>query len=375
MRLASFLLLVSALAAVAQTPGLTLPYSGNNQKASVTQFIGPVTVTIEYSSPRVTSPAGQDRRGKIWGELVPYGPADLNWLKRDGGPWRAGANENTVFAVSDPVLVEGKQLSAGRYGLHMIPGKTEWTVIFSRNSASWGSFFYKESEDALRVTVTPKASPFREWLSYEFTRRLPDEATVELQWEELAVPIAIKVEDMPGVYISKLRDEVRSAAGFSWQNLAQAAQYCAGVNRNLDEALDWAEAAINRPLVGVKNFTTLSAKAQVLTSMGRKPEAAALMTEAIEHPTATVVAIHQYARQLQAAGQSEEAMAVYRRNAARFGDEWPVNVGMMRVESSVGNLKKALEHAKKAHLQAPDGLNRQNLERMIALLEAGKPVP
>lgn len=68
------------------------------------------------------------------------------------GPWRAGSNENTVFDVSHPVLVQGKPLPAGRYGLHMLAGPTEWTLIFSKNSTSWGSFSYDEKEDQLRVT-------------------------------------------------------------------------------------------------------------------------------------------------------------------------------------------------------------------------------
>ncbi len=85
------------------------------------------------------------------------------------------------------MLIEGKTLPAGRYGFHVIPGADEWTLIFSRNSTSWGSFFYEESEDALRVKVKPRKHDYREWLTYEFTTRRPSEATVELQWEDLAV--------------------------------------------------------------------------------------------------------------------------------------------------------------------------------------------
>src|SRR5450432_1640320 len=107
---------------LAQFPGLTLPPSGNNQKASVTQFIGPVRVTIDYSSPAVHGPDGKDRRGEIWGKLVPFGLTNLGFGNGKPGPWRAGANENTVFAVSHDVMIEGKPLAAGRYGLHMIVG-------------------------------------------------------------------------------------------------------------------------------------------------------------------------------------------------------------------------------------------------------------
>jgi hypothetical protein len=103
-------------------------------------------------------------------------------------PWRAGANENTVFTASDDVMIEGKLLPAGRCGLHMIPGKEQWTLIFSKNAGSWGSFTYDDSADALRVVVKPHAHEYREYLSYEFPVRKPAEAVAELQWEELAVP-------------------------------------------------------------------------------------------------------------------------------------------------------------------------------------------
>src|SRR5579872_3752020 len=154
--------------AFAQVPGMTLPPSGNNQKASVTQFIGPVRVTVDYSSPAVHGPNGQDRRGQIWGKLVPYGLTNLGFGNNKPNPWRAGANENTIFAVSNDVLIEGKPLHAGRYGLHMIPGQDEWTVILSKNTNAWGSFFYEESEDALRVQVKPHKHDYQEYLTYEF---------------------------------------------------------------------------------------------------------------------------------------------------------------------------------------------------------------
>src|SRR5579863_532916 len=126
--------------AFAQFPGLTLPPSGNNQKAAVVQYIGPVRVSIDYSSPAVHGPDGKDRRGQIWGKLVPYGMTSFG-LTGKPSPWRAGANENTVFAINNTVTIEGKPLPAGRYGLHMIPGPDEWTVVFNKNSGAWGSFF------------------------------------------------------------------------------------------------------------------------------------------------------------------------------------------------------------------------------------------
>src|ERR1700756_3273522 len=109
-----------------------------SQPAEVKQRVALTDITVKYHRPLVNG-------RKIWGGLVPYGQV-----------WRAGANENTTIAFSDPVTVEGKSLPKGTYGLHMIPNEKEWTVIFSKNSTSWGSFTYDDKEDALRVTVKPQ---------------------------------------------------------------------------------------------------------------------------------------------------------------------------------------------------------------------------
>ncbi len=370
------LLFVVALSSVAfaQVPGLTLPPSGDNQKASVTQFIGPVQITVDYSSPNVHGAGGKDRRGEIWGKLVPYGLSNLGFGNGKPGPWRAGSNENTVFTVSNSVQVQGQNLPAGRYGVHMIPASGEWTVIFSKNSDIWGSFFYEESEDALRVKATPRKHEYREWLTYEFTERRPADATLELQWEELAVPISIKVDNINDIYVSRLQNELKNMPGFDYRNWDAAAQFCVQANTHLDLALDWAEKAVSLPGVGTTNFGTLSTKALVLSKMGRDPEAKTIMQTALHLPGTTPNEIHQYGRQLLTAKKNAEAMEVFQFNVQRNGDAWPTNVGLARGYSALGDLPKALDYAKKAAAQAPDDLNRKSLADMIQLLSQGKPV-
>ena len=60
----------------------------------------------------------------------------------------------------------------------MIPGKSEWTVIFSKNSTSAGSFSNDPKEDALRVTEKTVDGPFHEALTFEFTDLAADGALV-----------------------------------------------------------------------------------------------------------------------------------------------------------------------------------------------------
>ena len=134
------------------------------------------------------------------------------------------------------------------------------------------------------MTVKPEKAPYREWLTYDFTDRRPDRATVALLWEELRVPFTITVPDTAALYIDNMRLELRNAAGFRWQSWQAAAQYCLQQNRNLPEALTWAETAIALPGIGQTNFSTLSTKAQILAKMSRTEESAAVMAKALDLP-------------------------------------------------------------------------------------------
>jgi len=368
--LALFALLAAGPAA---GQGLVVSPSGDNQRATVTQQIGPVKATVDYSSPRVAL-RGQDRKGKIWGQLVPYGLSDLGFNDCKNCPWRAGANMNTTFAVTHDVQVEGKPLPAGTYGLHMIPGEAEWTVIFSRNSNSWGSYWYDPKEDALRVTVKPVKSEYHEWLTYEFTEREPEKATVALKWEELSVPVRIAVPNAKELWVASIRSQLRAGLGFDGHYLQEAADWCLQNKVNLPEALAWAEKAMTPAVGGSETFSTLSTLWRAQLANGKEAEAAKTLERALANPTATPVAIHYLGRQLQAEGKKDDAIRVYQMNAMRFPNQWPVNVGLMRAYAAAGDRKKALEHAKLALAQAPDPQNRKNLENMVKLLEEGKEI-
>jgi hypothetical protein len=352
-----------------------LPPDGKNQKASVSQWIGLVEVNVTYNAPKVTAPDGTDRTGKIWGQLVPYGMANLGFgTCGDQCPWRAGANENTVFRVSHDVKVEGQPLSAGSYGLFMIPGQEEWTVIFSKNSTSWGAFFYNAAEDTLRVKVKPKKCEYNHWLTYEFIERLPDRATVALKWEYLEVPLTVTVENANELYLENLRRELRNAPGFSWEGWQEAADFCFNNKVNLKEGLVWAQNAVTLPYIGQENFFTLRTLANLQAANGLNAEAEKSFQRAISYPGASPLDLHQYGRQLLGAGEKEKALMVFEANAKLHPNAWPVNVGLARGYAAVGRTKEALKYAKLAVQQAPDEANRKNLQKMVEDLEAGKPV-
>jgi len=365
---------VLLVAGSALAQAISVPPNGDNQRATVTQYIGPVAVTIDYRSPDVHAPNGEDRRGKIWGALVPYGLTDLGFGTCKQCPWRAGANENTTFKVSHDVNINGQKLPAGTYGLHFIADANEWTIIFSNNSTSWGSFTYDPAEDALRVKAKPAKSEYHEWLTYEFTDRKPDRATAAMKWEDLTLPWTITVSNVEDIYLAKIRNELRGQTGFNWQNWNAAAQYALTVKRT-DDALEFARIGVGGvlPFIGQENFQTLGALADAQEAKGMA-EAKATRDKALNHPTATVTQLHQYARQQLQRGNKVEAVRVWQLNAKKNGTAWPVNVGLMRAYSAEGKFKDALKYAKLALAQAPDEVNKKNLEDSIKKLEQNKDV-
>lgn len=362
--------LLMATVASAQGP-LTQPPDGDNQHATVIQHLGLVTVTIDYHSPDVHAPNGSDRRGNIWGKLVPYGTTDEAFGTCTECPWRAGANENTTFEVSHDVKIEGQPLPAGKYALFMIAGPEEWTLVFSKNNHSWGAFFYDPKDDQLRVKVKPQKSDYHEWLTYEFTDRDLDHATVALKWEDLQIPWNIDVPNIADLYVAAMREDLRTDIGFNWQNWVAASNY-ALQHQHPNDALEFAEAALMRTFVATENFQTLSTLARAQEAVGKTADAAATREKALNHPSATPVDLHQYARQLLNAGKKDDALRVFELNAKLHPNAWPVNMGLARGYSAVGRYKDALKYAKLALPQAPDPVNKKAIEEGIKKLEAGK---
>jgi tetratricopeptide (TPR) repeat protein len=257
----------------------------------------------------------------------------------------------------------------------MIPGKEAFTVIFSKNSSSWGSFSYDPTEDVLRVEVKPaKSAAYHEWLTYEFTEREPTKATVALQWEELSVPITFTVENVPQIYLARMHDELRGTTGFDWHNYQQAADYALKNKVALTDALDWAQKATSPAVGGQENFGTLMTLSAAQAANGKTDEAAKTEQKALNDPSAKPIDLHLAGRALLASGKKDQAMKIFQLNAQRFPDKWPVHVGLMRGYAAMGDKTKALAEAKLAIAQAPDEGNRKNLEGVIKSLEAGKAI-
>jgi tetratricopeptide (TPR) repeat protein len=359
---------IALLSYIVSYSQLSTAPQGGNKKAMVGERIGITDVTINYDRPAV-----KGREGKIWGDLVHKGFANLGFGTSKAAPWRAGANENTTIEFSTPVSIEGQTLPAGKYGFFIAYDPTEPTIIFSKNNSSWGSFFYDPKEDALRVKVKPlPLDKSVEWLTFSFTDETDTGATIALSWEKLKIPFKVET-DYNNLQLESFRRELRSEKSFNpgWQSFNQAAQFCLQNNINLEEGLKWADEALSSTFIGDKNFVTLSTKAGFLQKLNREAEAAALMKEAL--PLGTVNQLHAYARQLLQQKKTREAFEVFKLNFDKNPNNFTTQVGMARGYSALGDYKKALGFAQKA-LPNADNLNKPNLERMIKKLEEGKDI-
>jgi tetratricopeptide (TPR) repeat protein len=350
----------------AQIPLTVLP-SGGNKKAAVSEQIGLTKVTINYDRPGV-----KGREGKIWGQLVHIGYTDQGFGNTKQAPWRAGANENTTIEFSTDVKIEGKDLPAGKYGFFIAYDSNESTLIFSKNANSWGSYYYNDKEDALRVKVKPVAlDKSVEWLKYEFSNETENSATISLQWEKLSIPFKVEV-DYIKTQIQSFRNELRTEKGFIWQSWEQAAAWCLQRNVNLEEALMWADSASSGSFGGDKSFQALSTKAQILEKLGKSKEAAEVMKTAL--PLASMNEIHQYGRVLLGQKKNKEALEVFKTNFAKYPNQFTTLMGMTRGLSANGNYTEALKYANQALALAPDTNNKNNVSAMIDKLKANKDV-
>ena len=353
MRRIRLLVLISALlplvgvchaqTATGETLMLNLPRQ--SQHALVTQRIGVTDITINYHRPLANGRA-------IWGKLVPYGQV-----------WRAGANENTTITFSDPVTIEGQALDKGTYGLHMIPGENEWTVIFSKNATSWGSFSYKQEEDALRVTVKPQPADPHDALAYDFDEVKPDSTVVTMRWEKVAVPfkVAVNVNDIVRASIHR---QLYGLNQYYWEGWDDAAGYFLANKIHLDEALKYEDQSIQNE----ERFDNLLGKSKILDAMGRNDDAVAAHNKAMEK--ANAVQLYSYGRQLQGEKKQDEAFAIFRTSAKKYPDYWLTHVGLARVYSGEGQYDQAIKEMQAALLGVPDEANKSRIVNYVKRLQS-----
>lgn len=364
--LLAFISIVTTAPLLAQ---MDIPPSGSNPRAMISEEVGITSITIKYSRPDVNK-----REGKIYGDGNPvtYGFSSTNFItNKPTSPWRAGANEATVITFEHDVKVEGKDIKAGSYALFMAMGLDNVTLIFSRQSEAWGSFYYKEEDDVLRVDVKPVIlDKSVEWLKYEFIEHREKHCIVAMQWEKFSVPFKIDV-DVDKIVLARLREQTISQKNFNSTNMIQASSWCFNKNINIEEALGWAQRAVSG-FQGQKSYVSLRNLATGYEKLNRLQQADSVMAEALT--MANVNQYSTYARALIAQKRNDKALEIMNTANAKFGDVFAVNNTMMFIYSSKEDYANAIKYAKKALAQAANDAAKKMLESQITKLKEGKDI-
>jgi tetratricopeptide (TPR) repeat protein len=332
--------LVRPAAAQQGAPVMVVPRESQHARAS--QTIGLTDISVDYSRPAV-------KGRKIWGALVPFDSV-----------WRAGANENTILAVTAPFTVGGVRLPAGRYGVHTIPGATKWTIILSREANNWGSFSYEAGADAARFTVTPQTADHVEWLRYTFEDPADSSVVLTLRWEKLAVAIPMAVSTNQ-IVMDSLTHQLAGLQQFWPTGWLEAARWAVAHNTGLDQASQWAD----RALAIAPSFSALRIKAAILERQGNRAAADSLRAQALA--IATEPEVNALGYQHLGERRVDEAIALFRQNVRDYPRSWNVYDSLGEALGIKGSRREALAMYQKALDLAPPAQHGRIRSAMAAL--------
>lgn len=221
-------------------------------KAKLETRVGLTDVELVYSRPGLK---GRDK--KIFGDLIPYGKV-----------WRTGANESTKITFSDDVTIDGHPLPAGTYALYTIPEENEWTVIFHNNLELWGDSGYQQEQDALRVQVKPTAIAYpQETFTIDITNHTSNSAALTILWDNTLISVPIETE-VDSRVMAQIEEKMQEAE-VNPSTYFQAANYYYQNNKDMNQALDW----INKALESRQHFVFYNVKSKILAEQKKYKEA------------------------------------------------------------------------------------------------------
>jgi tetratricopeptide (TPR) repeat protein len=346
---------------------MRLPDGNVNYKCKTGRLLGATNIDITWNAPGV-----KGREGKVWGtDVAWYDFKVLGFGSNSASPWRAGADECTNISFSTDVTINGKSLAAGKYAFFIAVFPDSCILIFNKNTAEWGSYFYNSQLDVMRITAYQQkdVKESKERVDYTFSKQTNNSVELALEWEHWRIPFKVEV-DLTATTLAYIRSQMSGAAGFDPPSLESAATWCLQNNVNTEEALAWINAAVDPSLGGATNFKNLSVKAGLLNKLNKKEEAGKMMKEALDK--ANVMELHNYGRQLLGENKVTEAMEIFEMNYKKFNGAWPTSAGLMRGYSAKGDLKKALEYANKAVADAPSPEVKKIMVAAVEKLSQGK---
>jgi len=339
-----------------QAQGITTPRTPS-PAAVVSQIIGISTITVNYSRPSV-------KGREVWGNLVPYGWNVQGFGAGTSAPWRAGANENSTIKLTHDAKVEGQTVPAGTYGLFFVVNKDNTgEVILSKDSRSWGSFFYDPKQDQLRARIQTREISNTELLTYDFINTSKTAAELVLNWEKKQLPVKIEF-DVDKIVMANAAEELKGPVGFNWQGFSSAANYALQNNINQEQALKWIDQAIAQN----RNFNTLNIKSGLLKQTGKSEEAEKLVTEAIS--IATENELNAYGYTLLGQGENDKAISIFQLNTQRFPKSANTWDSLGEAYATKGDKKNAVTSFKKSLSMNPPANVKANSEKYLKQLGA-----
>jgi tetratricopeptide (TPR) repeat protein len=348
------LVLITSISITARTQGITTPRTAS-PAATVMQKVGISAVTVNYSRPAV-------KGREVWGKLVPYGWNVQPFGAANSAPWRAGANENTTIRFSHDAKVEGKDVPAGEYGLFFVINEdNSGEVILSKDSRSWGSFWYDAKNDQMRNKIQLRSVPMTELLTYDFINATKTSAELVLNWEKKQFPVKIEF-DVDKIVMNNAVEELKGPVGFNWQGYNSAANYALQNKTDFDQALKWADQAIAQN----NAFATLSVKSNILKAQGKTAEADEIMTQALAIATENELNVYGY--NLMNAGQHEKAIEIFILNTKRFPKSANTFDSLGEAYVTKGDKKNAIINFKKSLSMNPPANVKANSEKFLKQL-------
>ncbi len=210
--------------------------------ATVKQNFALSSIEISYSRPGV-------KGRKIFGDLVPYGKV-----------WRTGANNATTITFGEEVMIGGKKVPAGKYGLLTIPEENEWTVIISKQTNVTSPADYKQDQDVVRVSTKPEKVPFSiETFMINIDNIKSNSCEIAFGWDNVytSFPVTADVE-------SKVMEQIKNSVENDNRPYFNAALYYIDNGKDLNKAIEWldkAYAAKSRGILGAVSKSPCSENA------------------------------------------------------------------------------------------------------------------
>jgi predicted negative regulator of RcsB-dependent stress response len=325
--------------------------------ATLSQTIGISTITVNYSRPSV-------KGREVWGKLVPYGWNVQGFGNGNSAPWRAGANENTVLTLSHDAKIQGQPVPAGQYGLFfVINHDNTGELILSKDTRSWGSFFYDSKNDQLKSKIQVREIPHTDLLTFDVINTNKNSGELVLNWEKKQFPVKIEF-DVDRIVLANAAEELKGPTGFNWQGFSSAANYSLQNKTNYDQALKWIDQAIAQH----NAFATLNIKSGLLKEMGKPEEAEKIMNDALA--IATEAELNAYGYQLMGNGQVDKAIEVFTLNTKKFPRSANAFDSLGEGYVTKGDKKNAILNFKKSLSMNPPANTKANSEKFLKDLGA-----